>query len=102
MSIVQGAFAQDDIENFIEVARSINSIKVDDPRRQRAIFFMLGVLKSYESLYIVLERGPNMTMKDRDRIMKHMEDLYKKNKMVTLSIWLSKESCPHLSVQLPE
>ena len=92
---------KEDLDNLIFVAKNRVSLQDSDPRLQRAIAVTITYLFAYQSPYAILEAGPGMEPKDRERIMKRMEDLYSKYETFTLAIWISKESCPSLSIAKP-
>jgi len=47
---------------------------------------------------MIIQIGDDMTISDKERIMLNMKNLYYKTGLFTLSIWLSKDSRPNISV----
>ena len=99
--VVNDCAYEDEVRNLIFVARNKDTLNTSDKRYIAASKYVVDFLMDHQQFYMILECGPDFTDKDRDRIMKGMKDLYEKEKLLTLSVWLSKDSCPYLSVGIP-
>ena len=100
--VVNDCAYEDEVRNLIYVARNKDTLSTNDSRYIAAAKYVVDFLMNHKQFYMILECGPDFTTDDRDRIMKGMKDLYEKEKLLTLSVWLSKDSCPYLSIMIPQ
>lgn len=89
------SITKDELDSFTYIARSGDTM---DPRYQRVMDFVEARLADSRTPYLLIEYGPGMTNRDADRIIGNMKYLYDVSGLRTISIWVSKDSCPYISI----
>ena len=88
----------DELNNLVYVAKNKDMLPNNSPEKVKAINFILERVKAIGEPYMIIEVGSGMTDRDKQRILRNMELLWEKHKLFTVSIWLSKSSCPFISI----